>query len=195
MPVKPITFQAHVMAVDRVEKRLRKVTAALDAANIPYAVIGGNAVATWVARVDPGATRTTKDVDLLVEKNDLARITQVMESLGFERHDPRRMVLFIDPEEPSRRSGVHLVWAGQFVRPSYRYPAPAVSEAVRDPEGFLVLDLPALVRMKLTSLRTIDRAHVEDLLRIGLIDAAVRSDLPAELAALLSEIEAGLEEE
>lgn len=183
------------MAVDRVEKRLRKVTAALDAANIPYAVIGGNAVATWVARVDPGATRATKDVDLLVEKGDSDRITQVMEALGFQRHDLRRMVLFTDPDEPSRRSGVHLVWAGQFIRPSYRFAAPSISEAVRDPEGFLVLDLPALVRMKLTSLRTIDRAHIEDLLRIGLIDAAVRSDLPQELAALLSEIEAGLEEE
>ncbi len=195
MSVKPVTFQAHVMAVDRVEKRLRKVTAALDAENIPYAVIGGNAVATWVARIDPGATRTTKDVDLLVEKGDSDRITQVMEALGFQRHDLRRIVLFTDPDEPSRRSGVRLVWADERVRPSYLFPAPSVSEAVRDPEGFLVLDLPALVRMKLTSLRTIDRAHVEDLLRIGLIDEAVRLGLPDELEALLSQIEAGLEEE
>ena len=33
------------MAVDRVEKRLKRVTAALDAAAIRYAVVGGNAVA------------------------------------------------------------------------------------------------------------------------------------------------------
>ena len=39
-----------------------------------------------------------------------------------------------------------------------------MSEAVRDPEGFLVLDLPALVRMKLTSFRDIDRVHIGDLL-------------------------------
>ncbi len=36
------------MAVDRVEKRLRRVTAALDEAGIKYAVIGGNAVASKV---------------------------------------------------------------------------------------------------------------------------------------------------
>ena len=54
--VSTLSFRAHVMAVDRVEQRLRKVTAALDAAEVPYAVIGGNAVACWVGRVDPAAT-------------------------------------------------------------------------------------------------------------------------------------------
>lgn len=73
------------MAVDRVERRLRRVTAALDQAGIPYAVIGGNAVAAWVGRVDPGATRATKDVDLLVRKEDADRITKVMTDLGFTR--------------------------------------------------------------------------------------------------------------
>ena len=66
------------MAVDRVEKRLRKVTAALDDAGIAYAVIGGNAVTCWVGRVDPAATRATKDVALLVNRRDLDRLTEVM---------------------------------------------------------------------------------------------------------------------
>src|SRR5690606_32409782 len=57
-----LSFGAHVMAVERVERRLRLVAGALDAAGIPYAVIGGNAVAAWVGRVDPGATRATRDV-------------------------------------------------------------------------------------------------------------------------------------
>jgi len=107
------------MAVERVEKRLRRVTAALGATGIPYAVIGGNAVAAWVARADPAATRATKDVDLLVRRPDLDRITEVMTGLGFQRQDLRWLVLFVDPEEPSRRSGVQLVWAEQLVRPGY----------------------------------------------------------------------------
>ena len=44
---------------DRIERamaalrdRLLRATAALEAAGIPYAVIGGNAVATWVADFD-----------------------------------------------------------------------------------------------------------------------------------------------
>ena len=181
------------MAVDRVEKRLRRVAAALDAADIGYAVIGGNAVAAWVARVDPSATRATKDVDLLVERADLDRITEVMDELGFERHDLRSLVLFTDPDEPSKRAGVHLVWANEKVRPSYALPAPSTDEAVRDEEGLLILDLPALVRMKLTSFRDIDRVHIADMLSVGLIDQALRSALPDDLRKRLAEVEASIE--
>jgi hypothetical protein len=187
------SFSAHVMAVDRVEQRLHKVASALDAAGIPYAVIGGNAVAAWVGRVDPAATRATKDVDVLVRRGDMDRITSSLEALGFKREDLRGLVLFVDPDEPSRRSVVHLVWAAEKVRPSYPEPAPDVSEAVRDPEGFMVLDLPALVRMKLTSFRDIDRVHVADMLEVGLIDAKVRSDLAPALVERLEQVERSVE--
>ncbi len=183
------------MAVDRVERRLREVTSALGREGIPYAVVGGNAVAAWVSRADPSATRTTKDVDLLVNRRDLEPITRVMKTLGFEREDLRSLVMFIDPEEPSRRAGVHLIWAGELVRPSYACPAPMVSESVTDPQGFSVLDLPALVRMKLTSLRDIDRVHIADLARVGLIDESVRASLPDALRARLDEIVATIDDD
>ncbi|MFN3166611.1 MAG: nucleotidyltransferase family protein [Phycisphaeraceae bacterium] len=188
-------YSAFVMAMDRVEKRLRQVSAALDTAGIPYAIVGGNAVAAWVSRVDPAATRATKDVDLLVRKADDERIAAVMSELGFERQDLRRLVLFIDPEEPSKRSGVHLVWADTLIRPSYTCASPSVEEAVRDPEGFAVLDLPALVRMKLTSFRDIDRVHVADLAQVGLIDNTVRAGLPDALQARLEQILSGQEDD
>ena len=184
------------MAIERVEQRLRKVTAALNDAGVRYAVIGGNAVAVWVAKIDPAATRTTVDVDLLVDQTDLDRITEVLQGvLGFQRHDLRPMALFVDPEEPSRRSGVRLVWAGQKVRPSYVHPAPRVDESVFDPQGFWALNLSALVRMKLTSLRDIDRVHVADMLRVGLVDDRVRAALPPDLLPRLDAIEARIKDE
>jgi len=181
-------YRNYVMAVDRVEKRLRNVTAALDAAGIRYAVIGGNAVAAWVARVDPAATRSTRDVDLLVRREDETSIAKVMTDLGFERVDLRRLVVFVDPDEPSKRSGVHLVWADELVRPSYAQAAPSVEQTVRDPQGFAVLDLPALVTMKLTSFGDLDRVHVADLLEVGLIDDAMKRSLPDELVERLNQI-------
>ena len=54
------------MAAEKVKERLRRATLALDAADVPYAVVGGNAVAEWVARIDEEAVRNTRDVDLLV---------------------------------------------------------------------------------------------------------------------------------
>ncbi|MEM1354229.1 MAG: nucleotidyltransferase family protein [Planctomycetota bacterium] len=188
-------YAAFVMAMDRVEKRLRQVTAALDQADIPYAVVGGNAVAAWVAQVDPAATRATKDVDLLVRRDDESRIAEVMQGLGFVRQGLRRFILYIDPEEPSRRSGIHLVWAEVLIRPSYTCPSPSVTEVVREPEGFALIDLPALVRMKLTSFRDIDRVHIADLLRVNLIDQGIRESLPNELAERLSQVLSSLDEE
>lgn len=179
---------SHIMAFERVQLRLRRAAAALDAARIPYAVVGGNAVAAWVGRVDQGATRATKDVDLLVRRADTPAITAAITALGFAREDLRDLVLFIDPDEPSKKSGVHLVWAGERVRPSYTVLSPTLDEAVRDPEGFLVLDLPALVRMKLTSFRPIDQVHVLDMHAVGLIDDRVRAGLPPDLLPRLAQV-------
>jgi len=221
------SYHQYVMAVERVERRLKRVAAALNAAGVRYAVIGGNAVAAWVAKADASATRSTIDVDLLIDRPDLDAVTQVFEGLGFKRHDrgrveraaacsvapcgrrgplsaadkPRRyttngpaLMRFSDPDEPSRRSGVHLVWAGQKVLPSYAHPTPSVKEAVFDKEhGFWLLELAALVRMKLTSFRDIDRVHVADLLSVGLIDDAVRASLPADFLERLRTVEATVE--
>ena len=182
------------MAVDRVEKRLRRVTAALDEAGIKYAVIGGNAVAAWVARIDQGATRSTKDVDLLVDQSDIDHIEEVLGEAGFTREDVLGVTLFRDPDEPSVRASIHLVWAQQKVRPEYALPAPALDESARDPQGFYVIDLPALVRMKLTSFRDIDRVHIADMLSVGLIDETVKRGLPDELRQRLNEIEQSLDD-
>lgn len=46
------------MAIERIRLRLKRTTTTLDAAQVPYAVIGGNAVAEWVGRVDEGAVHT-----------------------------------------------------------------------------------------------------------------------------------------
>jgi hypothetical protein len=69
-----------------------------------------------------------------------------------------------------------------------------VKKSVRDPQGFTVLDLPALVRMKLTSNRPIDQVHVEDLLRLELITHSVRQSLPSDLLMRLRAIEGAVED-
>ena len=55
-------------AVAKVRERLLRVTAVLNQAGIPYAVVGGHAVASWVTTVDEGAVRNTRDIDLLVRR-------------------------------------------------------------------------------------------------------------------------------
>jgi hypothetical protein len=74
------------MAAERVKERLRRATKALDAAGVAYAVVGGNAVAEWVARIDDEAVRNTRAVDLLVRRADFAAARNVLESAGFVYH-------------------------------------------------------------------------------------------------------------
>jgi len=60
--LKPFSWDRMIEAVEAVRERALRATAALKQAGIPYAVVGGNAVAAWVARVDKAAVRNTQDV-------------------------------------------------------------------------------------------------------------------------------------
>src|ERR1700737_2950337 len=73
-------------AVAKVRERLLRATGALNQAGVPYAVVGGNAVASWVATVDEGAIRNTRDVDLLVRRSDMPPITAPLPQAGFVYH-------------------------------------------------------------------------------------------------------------
>src|SRR5688572_28395694 len=65
-------------AVAKVRDRLLRATAALNAAAVPYAVVGGHAVASWVATIYEGAVRNTRDVDLMVRRDDLPAVTTAL---------------------------------------------------------------------------------------------------------------------
>jgi hypothetical protein len=75
------SLERMVRAVQLVRERLLRAVAALEQAGIPYAVIGGNAVAFWVARVDESAVRNTPDVNLLVRRGDFAAVVAALGSV------------------------------------------------------------------------------------------------------------------
>ena len=174
-------------AVAKVRERLLRATTALNRAGIPYAVVGGNAVASWVATVDEGAVRNTRDVDLLVRRADLAAITVVLEQAGFVRDELLDVVMFRDGAEGKPSEAVHLLFAGEKVRPEHALAAPEI-ETVQDPADFRAITLERLVMMKLLSNRDKDRTHLRDLLAVGLIDSLWLTKVPPELADRLKHI-------
>lgn len=184
----PPTFDLYLAAVERVRQKLMRATAALDAAGVPYAVIGGNAVAAWVADKDPGAVRTTRDVDLLVRRGDQERVIRALEDGGFLAHQVRNFLIFTEPDDPSRRSGVRVIFSGERVLPSYPYETPDISDSVLSSEGFRVLDLESLVKMKLTFFRDRDRTHLRDLLSVNAITPDWVGRLPDDLRARFEHI-------
>ena len=156
-------------------------------AKIPHVVVGGNAIAAWVARVDREAVRNTKDVDLLVARRDFPRIIAELQAVGFIHQNVVGVDLFLDGPQGSVRSAIHVLFAGEKVRPDYLLPAPDVNESEAGPD-FPVPTLDALVRMKLTSFRLKDQVHLLDLLDVGLIDGSWRERLPAPLAERLTHL-------
>src|SRR5271168_3734353 len=106
-------------AVAKVRERLLRATAALNLTGVPYAVVGGNAVASWVATVDEGAVRNTRDIDLLVRRSDLPAITAALEQAGFVRDEFLDVVMFRDGAEGKPSEAVHLLFAGEKTRPDH----------------------------------------------------------------------------
>jgi hypothetical protein len=180
----PFSLNRAVNAVETVRGRLLRAAAALDAAGVPYAVVGGHAVALWVSRVDDSAVRNTRGVDILIRRADLDAAKQALEAVGFIYRHAAGMDTFLDGPEAKARDAVHVVFANEKVRPGEPAANPDVAES-EPAEQFRVIGLEALVRIKLTAFRDKDRTHLRDLIEAGLIDGGWPSRFPPDLAQRL----------
>jgi hypothetical protein len=186
-PYGQFSLERMVSAVEKVTERLVRASAALDAASVLYAVIGGNAVAAWVAKVDESAVRNTQDVDILLRRSDLEAASAALATVGFIQRHVKGIDLFLDGPGAKARDAVHVIFANEKVRHEYLCPTPDVTESERG-ASFQVLTLPALIRMKLTSYRHKDIVHLLDFIDVGLIDQSTVATVPPELASRLQEL-------
>jgi hypothetical protein len=181
------SWQRMIEAVQAVRDRALRATAALEKSGIPYAVAGGNAVAAWVSRVDRAAVRNTQDVDILVRRADLDRVTAALEAAGFVRATVMDVVCFLDGPQGSPRDAVHLLFANEKVRDTHPLPTADVTERV-EADDYAIVDLEALVRMKLNSFRRKDQVHLLDLISLGLVDVSWLPRLVPEHATRLQQL-------
>lgn len=187
VPLGLDSWRRSMNAAEKVQQRLLRATAALEQAGVPYAVIGGNAVAAWVGSVDEAAVRLTKDVDLVLRRESLEAAKDALDPAGFTYHETIDVHRFLDGAGGNPRDAVHVLFSGDRVRPEDETVVPDVSES-EPSERFRVVALEALVRMKLTSFRLKDQVHLQDMLEVGLIDASWPARYPPELAARLQQI-------
>ncbi len=176
-----------VRAVEKVRERLHRAARALEEAQIPYAVIGGNAVAAWVSTVDESAVRNTQDVDILLRRSDLEAAKSALAKAGFVYRNVKGIDMFLDGPKAKARDAVHIIFAGERVRSEDPVPAPDVNES--EVTGSIrAVALEPIVKMKLTSYRKKDQVHILDMIDVGLIDETWPSRLPAELSPRLKEL-------
>jgi hypothetical protein len=174
-------------AVAKVRDRLLRSTAALNQAGVAYAVVGGHAVASWVATVDEGAVRNTRDVDLLIRRQELPAVTAALEKAGFVPEKSFGVTMFLDGPNAKPSESIHLLFEGEKVKENDPFPVPEITTS-DDPAGFRVLTFESLVRMKLLSNRLKDQVHVQDMIGVGLIDKSWLAKLPPVLAERLQAV-------
>lgn len=197
--LSPVSWERMKDAVENVRRRLLRAAAALNAAGVPYAVIGGNAVAAWVSRADEAAVRNTRDVDMLLRREDLPAAGAALAAAGFvHRHvaslgKAEGMEVFLDGAEGKVRDAVHIVFAAERTRADQTVPNAQVEES-EDAGDFRLISLEALVRMKLSAWRDKDRVHLRDLASVGLIDETWTSRMPESLRPRVAEIMASAED-
>lgn len=184
LPYADVSWERMSNAVEKVRERLLRAARVLEQADVPYAIVGGNAVAAWVSRVDESAVRNTRDVDILMRRGDLPSAREALENAGFRYRHVAGIDMFLDGPDGRARDAVHVVLASEKVRPEYPESAPDVSESEKT-DRFRLVSLEALVRMKLTSFRDRDRVHLRDLIDVGLVDASWASRVPTSLRARL----------
>ena len=162
---------------------------AFSAAGLEYRVAGGLAAYLHAESREPDSGRLTRDVDIAVRREDLAKIARAVEPFGLEHRHAAGLDMLVQKDAPSARRAVHLVFAGEKVRPDYLEPAPPLGPA-HIIQGLRILPLEDLVRMKLTSFRLKDQTHLKDLDELGLITPAIEAHLSPELRARLLQVRA-----
>jgi len=166
---------------------MRRFHAAMEAAAIPYRIVGGLATFIHVFERQPIKARLTQDVDAGVARDDLQRIILAAESGGSVYRQVAGIDMLLDPGKPGARSAVRLIFIGEKVRPTYLAEIPG-SDPVRTKEGIRICPVADLVRMKLTSFRLKDKVHIQDLDGVGLITPEIEAALPDALRARLHEV-------
>ena len=89
----------------------------------------------------PSAIRA--DVDLLIRRVDLPAVQAALEAAGFVYYQLLDVDMFLDGPQGRPSAGVHILFAGEKVRPEYEHASPDLDESERAAE-FQVAALQAL---------------------------------------------------
>lgn len=166
-----------------------RVEEAFSAAGIEYRVVGGLATYLYVEEAEPDAGRLTKDIDIVVRREDLPKIAEAVEPFGLEYRHVAGVDMLVQKGQPSARRAVHMIFEGEKVRPEYSEPVAKLGDRTVL-QGIPVIPLAGLVTMKLTSFRAKDEAHVRDLDEQRLITPEIEAGLSPLLRERLAQARA-----
>lgn len=155
---------AYFAGEGRLHGALRRLTQRLNAEGIPYALLGGLALA------EHGYPRLTEDIDLLLTPYGLERFRQQLVGRGYRPAFSGAEKTFRDTETGVR---IEIVTAGEYpgdgLPKAVAFPDPTTPGVTVEIEGIRVVTLEKLIELKLASgvsvpHRLRDLADVQDLI-------------------------------
>ena len=173
--LQPMSWDRMAKSIDKVMQRLERAASALASSGVDYAVIGGNAVAAWVSGIDESAVRNTRGVGILLRREDTERARLALESArsiyrrGASPGKAAAMDVFLDGPGAGVGDALHILWAGEKVIPDAHEAAPQLGRT-EPGDGFSLVPLTNLVRMKLFFFRNKDRMNLRGLISVGLVE-------------------------
>ncbi len=134
---------AYLMGRSRLQDAARALVRIFDEEHIPYAIAGAIALGAH------GRVRLTEDVDVLVRREDLARFKRTWLGRGYAEPTPGLKAV----RDTARNVRIDFLLAGEYpgdgAPKPIAFPDPTARTAEAD--GFRVLDLNALIELKLAS--------------------------------------------
>lgn len=158
---------------------LQKLSLPLEEADVKHEVVGGLAVFLHVENADSTHSSLTRDIDLMIGREDLPQVIAIAERHGFRFRHSAGLDMLLFGEGTSARNAIHLLFAGEKVKDSQLEVHPQIRPVRAGLHGqqFLVVPVVDLVRMKLSSYRDKDRVHIRGMDAAGLITDEVESAL------------------
>jgi hypothetical protein len=90
-------------------------------------LIGGLAVLVHVEEANPELTALTRDVDVMILREDLEPIKTAAARHGFRFRHAAGLDMRLYGERDSAKNAVHLVFSGERVRPNQATPNPPIT--------------------------------------------------------------------
>ena len=169
---------------------LDRIVGVVTDAGVAYELVGGLAVLIHLEAVDPANSIMTRDVDVMINRQDLERLKQAAAGAGFQYRHSAGLDMLLYGDEKKALNAVHLVFSGEKVRPPQAAPNPSIAPEQRTIHGrtVMVIRVDDLLRMKLSAFRDKDRVHVRSLDACGLITPEMEAGLPPELIERLKHV-------
>ena len=166
---------------------LERILTVFQVSKIPFEIVGGLAVFAHILAAHKGRRSfLTKDIDVLISRSHLPALLSAASEAGYHGQRIIGGYALVLPQQELGEA-VHLIFVGEKPQSTYPVPNPQLNPEIRQLFG---LDIPVaplgdLLVLKLNSMRTRDKLHIELLDRSGLITSELEYELPLELRSRL----------